>query len=195
MNLLFNLSPNPYVLLDSGLRIVGMNEAYLRATMRTEEAILGRSMFDAFPSDPESPSGKMLRQSFARVLDTGKIDQLSLIPYPIPGPDGVMEERYWSATNTPIKKAEGRIEFILQHTVDVTELHRLRQAADGNGDWKIQSAVLERADAVEGRNRALGEEREYLRNLFEQAPGFMAVLREPGHIFTIANKAYREMVG
>ena len=195
LNLLFNLSPNPYVLLDSGLRIVGMNEAYLRATMRTEEAILGRSMFDAFPSDPESPSGKMLRQSFARVLDTGEIDQLSLIPYPIPGPDGVMEERYWSATNTPIKKAEGRIEFILQHTVDVTELHRLRQAADGNGDWKIQSAVLERADAVEGRNRALGEEREYLRNLFEQAPGFMAVLREPGHIFTIANKAYREMVG
>ncbi|MCJ8518468.1 PAS domain S-box-containing protein [Pseudorhizobium tarimense] len=194
LNLLFNLAPNPYVLLDRELRMVGMNAAYLNVTMRTEAELLGRKMFDEFPSDPDSVHGKMLRQSLARVLETGEVDQLSLIPYPIAGPGGVMENRYWSATHTPIKGGDGAVDFILQHTVDVTELHRLRQAADV-GDWKMQSDVLQRATAVQGQNRILGEEREYLRNLFEQAPGFMAVLREPEHVFTIANKAYRELVG
>ncbi|MBA4785807.1 hybrid sensor histidine kinase/response regulator [Pseudorhizobium pelagicum] len=195
MNLLFNLSPNPYVLLDGELQIVGANNAYLKATMRTEAELLGRKLFDAFPSEPDSTPGKMLRHSFARVLETGEIDYLSVIPYPIAGPGGVLENRFWSATHTPIKDGDGKVIFILQHTVDVTELHRLRQAASLDGDLQAQVGVLNRADAVQGQNRVLGEEREYLRNLFEQAPGFMAVLREPEHVFTIANKAYRELVG
>ena len=195
LNLLFNLSPNPYVLLDGELQIVGANNAYLKATMRTEEELLGRKLFDAFPSEPDSTPGKMLRHSFARVLETGEIDYLSVIPYPIAGPGGVLENRFWSATHTPIKDGDGKVIFILQHTVDVTELHRLRQAASLDGDLQAQVGVLNRADAVQGQNRVLGEEREYLRNLFEQAPGFMAVLREPEHVFTIANKAYRELVG
>ncbi|MBU2338630.1 MAG: PAS domain-containing protein [Alphaproteobacteria bacterium] len=193
--MLFNLSPNPYVLLDGELQIVGANNAYLKATMRTEEELLGRKLFDAFPSEPDSTPGKMLRHSFARVLETGEIDYLSVIPYPIAGPGGVLENRFWSATHTPIKDGDGKVIFILQHTVDVTELHRLRQAASLDGDLQAQVGVLNRADAVQGQNRVLGEEREYLRNLFEQAPGFMAVLREPEHVFTIANKAYRELVG
>lgn len=194
VNELFNLSPNPYVLLDRDLRMVGANSAYLAATLRTEEEILDRLMFDVFPSDPQSVHGKMLRQSFAKVLRTGEVDHLPLIPYPILGPTGEMENRYWSATHTPIRDTEGRVALILQHTVDVTELQMLRQGS-GDGDWKMQTDLLRRADAVQGENRILGEEREYLRNLFEQAPGFMAVLREPRHVFTIANRAFRELVG
>ncbi|MFN7102529.1 MAG: PAS domain-containing protein [Pseudorhizobium sp.] len=195
LNLLFNLSPNPYVLLDGELRVVGANRAYLDATMRSEDELLGREMFELFPSDPNSTHGKMLRQSFARVIELGEIDHLPLIPYPIAGPGGVLENRFWSATHTPIKNGDGKVSFILQHTVDVTELHRLRKAADLDGNLQAQVGVLNRADAVQGQNQVLGEEREYLRNLFEQAPGFMAVLREPEHVFTIANKAYRELVG
>jgi len=194
INELFNLSPNPYVLMDRDLRMVGVNNAYLAATSRSEDEIIGQQMFDVFPSDPDSVHGKMLRQSFAKVLETGAVDHLPLIPYPIAGSDGLMENRYWSATHTPIKDAEGRVSFILQHTVDVTELQVLRQGS-GDSNWKMQSDLLRRADAVQGQNRVLGEEREYLRNLFEQAPGFMAVLREPQHVFTIANRAYRELVG
>lgn len=36
---------------------------------------------------------------------------------------------------------------------------------------------------------------ELLADLFEQAPGFMAVLRGPDHIFELANPAYRELIG
>ena len=191
---LFNLSPNPYVILDPDLKMVGMNDAYLAVTMQTRDALIDRNMFDMFPSDPASAHGSLLRQSFAKVLATGQVDHLPLIPYPISGPDGVLTERFWSATHTPIKDADGRVSLILQHTVDVTELHLLRQAAPSSA-WQIQTDVMKRADAVQGENRALGQEREHLRRLFEQAPGFMAVLQEPQHIFQITNSAYKALVG
>ncbi|MDR6818303.1 PAS domain S-box-containing protein [Neorhizobium sp. 2083] len=193
LNQLFNLSPNPYVILDRELRLVGMNDAYLGVTGRSREELVGRAIFDAFPSDPSSQPGRLLRQSFAKVLSTGQVDHLPLIPYPIPGPDGELEERYWSATHTPIKDEAGRLTFILQHTVDVTELHLLRSRSAG--DLKVHTDLMRRADAVQGQNVALGEEREYLRMLFEQAPGFMAVLRGPEHVFSIVNRSYRAIVG
>ncbi len=192
---LFNLSPNPYVILDPDLVMVGMNDAYLATTMKTREALLGRKMFDVFPSDPQSNSGRMLRQSFDKVLATGQVDHLPLIPYPIANLDGTMEERFWSATHTPILGEAGNVRLILQHTVDVSELHRLRQSVPAPSDWRTETDVMRRADAVQGENLALGQEREYLRGLFEQAPGFMAVLRGPDHVFEIANASYQTLVG
>src|SRR3546814_19754608 len=110
----FNLSPKTYVLLDRELLRVGMNEAYLAATMSSEADLIGRKMFDAFPSESSSTHGKMLRSSFQSVFDTGEADHLPLIPYPIPGPEGGVEERYWSATHTPVKAGDGKVSHHLQ---------------------------------------------------------------------------------
>lgn len=49
---LFEASPNPYVLLNPSFTIVGMNEAYLRVTKRERAELVGRNMFEAFPSNP-----------------------------------------------------------------------------------------------------------------------------------------------
>jgi PAS domain S-box-containing protein len=43
--------------------------------------------------------------------------------------------------------------------------------------------------------RQLAAESERLRQLFRQAPGFMAVLRGPDHVFELTNAAYLELVG
>ncbi|RWX78529.1 response regulator [Neorhizobium lilium] len=193
-NALFDLLPNPYVVVDRDLRMVGMNDAYLAVTGRTREDLTGQGIFEAFPSDPASGPGRMLRQSFAKVLASACVDHIPLIAYPIEDTSGVLTERYWSATHTPMFDDQGQVAFILQHTVDVSELHILRQAA-GMNDWRIQTDLMRRANAVGDENLALGKEREYLRTLFEQAPGFMAVLREPEHIFHIANQAYFTLVG
>jgi signal transduction histidine kinase/ActR/RegA family two-component response regulator len=48
-------------------------------------------------------------------------------------------------------------------------------------------------DVLNERNRI--EENERLQRLFEQAPGIMAVLRGPDHVFELANVAYLELVG
>ncbi|HTH43816.1 MAG TPA: EAL domain-containing protein [Oxalicibacterium sp.] len=54
---------------------------------------------------------------------------------------------------------------------------------------------LAREQAMRDRNLQLEEERAYLRTLFDQAPGFIAVLDGPAHVFQIANCAYYELVG
>ncbi|MXQ10800.1 PAS domain-containing protein [Microvirga makkahensis] len=198
---LFNASPNPYVLLDPSLVIMGMNDAYLRVTMRTREELMGRGMFEAFPSDPDSESYKQLRASFDRVVQEKVTDHLPLIEYAIPLPNGQgFEERYWSATHTPLFNDAGELISILQHTVDVTELHHLRNFAKTSAFLSGPSALIEtdmfrRAQAVQEVNQALSRERQHLQELFEQAPGFIAALSGPDHVFTMANAAYRQVVG
>ncbi|EIM28903.1 PAS domain-containing protein [Microvirga lotononidis] len=198
---LFSASPNPYVLVDLSLTIIGMNDAYLRATMRQREELIGRNMFDAFPSDPDSPSHRQLRGSFDKVIREKSADYIPLIEYAIPLPDNQgFEERFWSATHTPLFNEAGEIAFILQHTVDVTELHRLRNLAKSTVLSSGPSALIEtdmfrRAQAVQQANDVLNAEQQRLRGLFQQAPGFMAALSGPDHVFTMANTAYLQLIG
>jgi PAS domain S-box-containing protein len=65
--------------------------------------------------------------------------------------------------------------------------------ADGapGGVLCIVYETTERAQAVDTANR----ERARLAQMFEQAPSFMALLREPGHICEFVNAAYVQLVG
>jgi len=184
---LFSKSPNPYVVMDRDLAIVWMNEAYLGATMSRREDILGRGIFDAFPSDPSSDSHRLLEGSLRKVVETAEADEIALIRYDLRRPDGSMAEMFWSATHTPLTGPDGRTAYILQHTVDVTELHRLRQLRE-------EMSVVQRAGAVQAQNRSLQVESERLRTMFQQAPGFVAVVSGPDHVFQMANAAYTRLV-
>ena len=198
---LLQASPNPYVIFDPALTIVDMNDAYLRATMRSRAEIIGRNLFEVFPSEPGSISGRQLRMSLQRVLQEGRPDHLPLIHYAIPDPSGDgLEDRYWSATHTPLFGPMGEVVHILQHTVDVTELHRLRLLAEatigGSGPSAlVEAGIFRRAEAVQAANTALEDEQRRLRELFSQAPSFMAVLAGPDHVFELANEAYLQLVG
>ena len=50
---LFEGAPGLYLVLAPDLTIVGVSEAYLRATMTTRAQILGRGLFDVFPDNPD----------------------------------------------------------------------------------------------------------------------------------------------
>ena len=192
---LFGASPNPYVLMAPDLTIVAMNDAYLAVTMRERDELVGKKMFEAFPSDPDSDSHRQLANSLQRVVSTGKRDEIALIRYDIPLPSGGYDERYWSATHTPLSAGNGTT-YILQHTVDVTELHRLRTfAAEAANYAREETGVFRRAHAVQEANQTLSAETQRLRTLFEQAPGFMAVISAPDLRFQLANAAYRRLVG
>jgi PAS domain-containing protein len=51
---LFDASPNPCLVLDRQLHIVSANRAYLAATRRRLDEIVGRRFHDAFSTDPET---------------------------------------------------------------------------------------------------------------------------------------------
>ncbi|MBM7115851.1 response regulator [Archangium primigenium] len=207
---LFASSPNPYMVLDRGLRYVAANEAYLLVTASRWEDLAGRRILEVFPHDPADPgnvSARMLLDSFQRVLSRRVPDTLALIPYRVPlqTPEGVViQERYWSATHTPLLDERGEVAFILQHTVDVTEVQQLKRDAraarlardEGHpSEEQVQAGILRRARDVQEANRTLDEERRHLRRLFEQAPGMVAILRGRDLVFELTNPAYDQGIG
>lgn len=57
----------------------------------------------------------------------------------------------------------------------------------------VIAIVVETTGKVRAEQR-LNSEKDRLRQMFEQAPGFVATLVGPDHVFEIANNAYRELV-
>lgn len=195
---LFRALPSPYMVLDRELRFVDANPAYCAVTERSRDELVGRNIFEMFPSPGEGE--RRLRDSFSQVLETDRSHSIPLLPYAIPLPrsrGGGFDMRYWSAVHTPLLGPDGRTRFIVQNTVDVTELQRLRTLAYGPGEEvaAAEATLLQRAQEVERANRWLEAETRSLRDLFIQAPGFMAVLAGPDLVFSLVNETYQQLVG
>jgi len=82
---------------------------------------------------------------------------------------GYEEETHFAFSYTPVRNDAGTVEGFFCPCVDITE-------------------------QVLGERRRLADT-ERQRRLFEQAPGFMAVLNGPEHRFEFANAAYRHLIG
>lgn len=132
---LFEAAPTPYlVLAPPDFAIVAVNDAYLRATMTERSTIVGRTLFDVFPDNPEdsTATGVMnLRASLERVLATRRTDTMPVQKYDIkrpPASGGGFEERWWSPMNVPVLDALGEIALLIHRVEDVTEIMRLKSA-------------------------------------------------------------------
>ncbi|MGW2425907.1 PP2C family protein-serine/threonine phosphatase [Streptomyces sp. NPDC001709] len=122
---LFAATPSPYLVLTPDLVIAEVNRAYLEATRRAREDLLGRHLFDAFPDNPADPSAdgvRNLHASLRRVLANGEPETMALQKYDIPvmGRPGVFEERWWSPINIPVLSPDGSVAFIIHRVEDVT---------------------------------------------------------------------------
>ena len=83
--------------------------------------------------------------------------------------EGRTQETYWNYSFTPIRDEHGAVVGILNQ-----------------GNETTRTVMAERARLAEV---------ERLRELFEQSPGAVALLRGSDHIFEIANDAYLDLVG
>ena len=114
--------------------VLGMNGAgkssLLRIMAGVDRDFIGEAVpmpdmkIGYLPQEPQLDPGKDVRGN----VEEGVADTLALIRYRVPletAEGVVIEERYWSATHTPLLDKRAEVAFILQHTVDVTELQRL----------------------------------------------------------------------
>lgn len=193
------VAPYPFLLLSTDLTIIRVNATYLRTAGRSREQVIGHHLFDAFPKDPSDPDDskfKTVKASVERAIQTRKPDTIMVLRYAMPRdtPDGVVfDERYWSIVHTPVLDDEGKVKFIIHNPIEITEFHTLKKAletANGERDFGFLTE-----GSVFNLSKSLEEERLRLRRLFEQAPGFIAVMLGPDHVFDIVNEAYCQLVG
>jgi PAS domain S-box-containing protein len=203
---LFRASPYPYLVMAPDLTIIGASGAYLRSVRRTEEDIVGRYVFEAFPENPDDPDAtdvSEVKESLLRALAKGEPDTTAFVRYAVPveTPQGrKFEEKYWSTVHTPVLDDDGKPLFVVQNPVDVTDLYRFDEQSKvatlqltTTGSTNADS--FNRAQMHEALSRILNNEREHLRSLFNQSPGFVAVLMGPKHVFEMVNEAYYQLVG
>jgi signal transduction histidine kinase len=150
---LFEAAPGLYLVLAPDLTIVAVSEAYLRATMTHRDQILGRSLFEIFPDNPNDPAAtgvSNLRASLERVLRDKAPDTMAVQKYDIRRPEaqgGGFEERYWSPMNSPVPGPAGEVEYIIHRVEDVTDFVRLKQA--GREQTKLTEELRTRAEKME----------------------------------------------
>ena len=204
---LFNASPYPYLLMSvPELTIIGANRAYLHGVGRTAEDIVGQYVFAAFPEnpgDPDSTNLQEVRTSIERAVATKLPDTTPFLRYAVPRQTSegtVFREIYWSTVHTPVLNAAGEVAFVAQNAIDVTDLYnfdKIAQLPHLLDDLQSKAGLKEfnRAQMHEAMTRILNDERSHLRTLFNQAPGFIAVLRGKTHVFELANEAYYQLVG
>jgi PAS domain-containing protein len=84
---------------------------------------------------------------------------------------------------TPDPAAPGGIGGIFVSAIETTER------------VEAERRLLEARQALSTSNKSLESERAFLRDLFQHAPSFMAVVRGPDHRFEMVNDAFTELIG
>lgn len=153
---LFMHSPIASCLLSPGreAKILTANVAYLEVTGRTREELIGVSLFEAFPGNPEDDADtgvQALRKTMDEVLDTEQPHKMPLQRYPIavthPNGSTAFEERYWSAEITPIFNEDGKQVFIMLTIADVSERVR-SDVALKESEGRMRAFMTASADVV-----------------------------------------------
>jgi signal transduction histidine kinase/ActR/RegA family two-component response regulator len=91
-------------------------------------------------------------------------------------PSGTVEKRYFSVSYAPARDEQGAIRGVIVIAVETTQ--RVR-------------AELERLAFTKASQIASDQ----LRQMFQQAPSFMALLQGPNHVIDITNAAYQRLLG
>ncbi len=173
--------------------ITDLNEAFLTATRKRRDELLGRPLFEALPTEPDDPTATGLmhvRHSLDTVVRTRRPHTIAALRYDLPAPDGTLERHYWKLVSAPLLDANDQVTHIVHRIEDVTAYQmlaaeRTRAEAERERLGRMEAAAMSRAQTAERR----------LQGIFQQAPVAIALLTGPDHVFEFANSRYLELVG
>ena len=177
---LFESAPDLYLVMTPSFEIVATSDAYLRATMTTRGAILGRRLFDVFPDNPDDPSATGVRNlttSLNRVLRDKRPDAMAIQKYDIRRPDsegGSFEERYWRPVNSPVLGPDGEVMYLMHRVEDVTDFIRLKQ--QGRQQEVFNEALRIRNERMESEVYLRARERDEAQAANRAKDDFLAML-------------------
>ena len=115
----------PAVLLDRAFRIRAVNAPYERAMLRKRSELIGETLFDVFPDNPDDPHADgvdKLRASFETVIRTNSTVTMRAHRYDVAdvANQGEFIPKVWIPKNMPI--ADGtKVVGIVSHVVEVAD--------------------------------------------------------------------------
>lgn len=125
-NPVFDAQPSPTVVVDTDFVIQAANQAYLAASGRTLDDLLGVNIFEAFPDNPEDPEADgvaKLQSSLERVVRSSRPHNMVIQRYDVPDEAaGHWTPRFWSPVNFPIVGG-GSVVGVMHQVEDLTPLH------------------------------------------------------------------------
>ena len=154
------------------------NDAYASFAGQRHAQLLGMKVLEGWPE-----AADLNRE----VLDTCYINgsTLSLKEQPLTlfRYNNAAEELWLDLDYSPILDDRGHPGGVFAIVVKTTE------------KVNIERTLAAERIAVMEANKRPSAESTFLRDLFEQAPSFMAILSGPAHVFVLANTSYQQLVG
>jgi signal transduction histidine kinase/DNA-binding response OmpR family regulator len=159
--------------------------------------IIGKPVREALPELEGQQFFELLDQVFA----SGQAFVGTALPLGvIPAGGGEATLRYIDFVYQPIVDDGGTVVGIFSQGNDVTErvlaeegLRRKQEELERMVEQRT-AALAEAHAALKLANELQGDKM-HLQRLFEQAPGFICVMRGPEHVYELANAAYRQLTG
>jgi signal transduction histidine kinase len=149
---LFEKSPGLFLVLDIHLKIVGVTDAYLAATLTKRESILYKDIFNVFPDNPADKTADgvhNLRSSLQKVLQLKAPDRMPIQKYDIRRSENEFEERYWSPYNVPLLDESGNVNYIIHTVEDITSLLKAKRLEAIQKDENISLSNLNKSMSIE----------------------------------------------
>ena len=174
---LFNAMPGNCILLRTDApryTVVAATPAYSTLTGVRKEDLLGRGLFEVFPSNPNDPNdtgSKSLNASLAYVLEHKVSQELPVVRYDSELETGEFTERYWRSTNTPVLNEAGEVTFVIHSTEEITA-----QVKAGEMEQKLKGLEL-------------------IHNLFMELPGVIGIVKGPENVLILANDSALKLWG
>ena len=156
--LLFESVPGRFLVLSPDLVVRAVSDAYLRATGTVRDEILGRSIVEVFPADPDDETTGVanLRASLERVLAHRRTDAMAIQKVDIRGPGS---ERHWRPVNSPVLAEDGSVAYIIHSVEAIQDLahsdERYSQLLDAAPDAIVVVDAAGRIDLVNAQTENL----------------------------------------
>jgi PAS domain S-box-containing protein len=128
---LFRSLPENLLLMAPDATVLDNTDSHVAVSLKPREDVVGHTLFEAYPSVDKN-EGDVISDSLAYVRHHLQPHTMPLIRYDLQRTEeqgGGFEELYWQATHFPILDGEGKLQYILQRTQDVTEQLRSTRAA------------------------------------------------------------------